>query len=124
MKQIFKTADLKVGKQYLMVSKQFGDARNFVTMIAGDIAELGRDISYFIFTERASVIPNEQGFKKSMQSNRMVGHTFALWGFAFSEDANTELYELDPQDYKKPSVYGVEPEPEVEAADPNQMSLL
>lgn len=99
MKRITKISDLTIGKQYLMISKQFNDAQNNVTCVSDDYSGLNRDIAYFCFTERVLRVPTKQMFVDDMQNNRYKVSVFAEWGFCIAEDGGTELYELEQADY-------------------------
>lgn len=83
------------GKQYLMVSPQFNNAKNLVNYISADYTGLNRKIAYFVFSERAKHIPTKEQFLNTYPEGKQgsyVNHLFALWDNEIQE--NTEIYQL------------------------------
>lgn len=105
MRKDFK--DIKVGKDYQMVSHRVDNAKNKVTCISEDYLDLERGIKYFCFTDRISKVPTQKEFIDSLKDGaaslpkdytkrqydkacRMLEirrNTFAMWDFELEGDS-------------------------------------
>lgn len=95
MKKITDITQLVEGKQYLMVSRQFNDAKNLVNLISKDYTGLNRKIGYFVFSDRVKHIPTKEQFLNTYPEGKQgsyINHLFALWDNEIQE--NTEIYQL------------------------------